>query len=247
MSKFIGLFCLLFFSLSVKAQLNLFIEKTLPVPDQKRDQLTIYPTSLQSELTNLQFFKSGGRYESASFDTLKDLPKSSNVIKVSQYFKEGVWKSRKGVISGSFIDHRSLYPAILYKDVLYVFSGNQIDADTKVFNLLLEKIDLRIKNESDAKGLSNFYFALTRNYFTREGKYILSEISDIPSFYRERNPQKSEELSKIIESPKITKQDNGFEVVLYTWEISYGEVRKWKIRVGSNAKLTVKSDLAGKI
>lgn len=240
-------------ALSLFGQSGLSVEKQMSTVKENKvgSRSVVLPNTLSDRLTKLQVAK--GNKKNYNFQTaqLKKIFQKINLLRVAEYFdvQTKIIKNRDGTFTaiGGMRSHPAFYPAILYKEKIYLFTESNAETDTEIFNLFLKEANLKIENEKEAAELANLYFSITRGYFENKGKLILSDVEDIPLSYRDRKEAETERLQKVITEPKTKLVGDSYEVELYTWEIFHGEVKKWSFKIRLDAQIEVQSEIIGKL
>jgi hypothetical protein len=239
----------LLFVLSLFGQSNLIVEKQMPTVkgNKVKYRSVIFPNTLSDRLTKLLIAKGHEKNYDFQNTRLKRIFQKVPFLRVAEYFESGVVKNKDGSFTATIVSHPAFYPAIFYEDKLYVFSESEFKTDAEIFNLFLEKANLKIENEREAAELANLYFSVTRGYFENKGKLILSGVEDVPLSYRKDNESETKRLQEVITSPRTKMTDGSYEVELYTWEIALGEVKKWNFKIQPDAQVEVESTIIGKL
>jgi len=190
-----------------------------------------------------------GNEKSYSYQTahLKTFFQNILFLRIAEYFEAGIVKNKDGTFTARMTSHPAFYPAVFYKEKIYVFRESDVEANTEIFNLFLKEANLRIESEKEAIELANLYLSITRGYFENKGKLILSSVEDVPPSFRNGKKSEMNALREIVAAPKCTRVGDNYEVELYTWEIFRGEVSRWTFKIQSDAHIEVQSEIIGKL
>jgi hypothetical protein len=226
-----------------------FAEKQMPVVkgNKIKYRLVVLPNSLNDTLTKLQIAK--GKEKSYSYQTahLKTFFQNITFLRIAEYFETGVVKNKDGTFTARMISHPAFYPAVFYREKIYLFTESDVSTDAEIFNLFLKQANLKIESEKEAAELANLYLLFTRGYFENKGKLILSGVEDVPLSYRKAKEAETKRLREIVVAPKSKLVGGNYEVELYTWEMALGEVKKWNFKIQPDAQIEVQSEIIGKL
>lgn len=225
-----------------------FVEKQMPVVkgNKVKYRLVVLPTSLNDTLTKLQIAK--GNEKSYSYQTAhKTFFQNILFLRIAEYFETGVIKNKDGTFTARMRSHPAFYPAVFYREKIYLFTEGDVSTDAEIFNLFLKEANLKIESEKEAAELANFYLSVTRGYFENKGKLILSDVEDVPLSYRKAKEAEMKRLREIVAAPKSKLVGESYDVELYTWEMALGEVKKWNFKIQPNAQIEVQSEVIGKL
>jgi len=250
MQKFVVVvFVQIFLAANLWPQQQLSVTRRMPAVQTGRtvNKTVFLPLSLENTLTKL-LLTTGHKPDCVSSECaivaqLADF----SLLRVSQYFDSRSSTDRHGITTVNILSHPAFYPAVSYRNKLYVFSEREVRENTDIFNRFLKDANLSFGNRQEIKQIVNLYLAATRGYFEDNGKLILSHVDDIPIYYRRIHEAEAARLSTIIEPPKIEVIGDQFNVRLNTWETASGDVKTWNFSIRPNSALEVSIQMVGKL
>ncbi|KXK02146.1 MAG: hypothetical protein UZ17_ACD001001516 [Acidobacteria bacterium OLB17] len=144
-----------------------------------------------------------------------------------------------------YVSHPTFFPSIVVGNSLYIFAGKELQVNVEIFNRFTKAVAFRIGKVGEAEDFARFFLAATSEYFERTDNLVISRVEDVPINFRRMNPGGEIKVREKVRPPIAREVGKCFEVTLYAWEASLGEVLKWTFNVRRDGQLRVQKKVVG--
>ena len=205
-----------------------------------RNVRVIAPTSLKDAFPSREVVSYSVNPPSTPDAMLASIIRKVELMRISKRTKyEGPVITKEGGKLGEGEAHPRLFPAIVYKNDLYVFNIDGETDNVAVFNQLIKKLKMPVSNNQAAEQVAKFY--LFCNTFTNP---LISRVDDIPEKYRLGRTERVEKIRQLVHAPRVSQGRDHYEVRLFTWQnLPRGEVIEWIMEISPSGQLSLEQQV----